>query len=292
MNSKAIKHHYIPQFILRGFSNDKEHVLCCDLETGEAQIRKVNQIFFTRNLYKDERLDIPIEIENELAKFESEVAPLFERIRKANKSFSLTIDEEDKLKLFIAILGFRANRTRNYFKKELDDENKDFYSKYLKDDETFEELWKRNLFEISKCRSFQDIKNSNTIDDVFKAFMAKDTIGLTGSYFIVCDKRGNEDFVLSDCFPMVHEGFLDSGISLTLYLFIPLSPKRILIQAFFGCKNSPNSLSLIDKKILVYPSLNKNNFKYSVKKIYEEDIHRINEATIKNSSYGYIKGEN
>ena len=200
----------------------------------------------------NKKINICFEIKNELAKYESEVAPLFERIRKADRDFILTIDEE----------------------------------------ETYEELWKRNLFEISKCRSLIDIKNSNNIDDVFKAFMAKDTIGLAGSYFIVCDKRGNEDFVLSDCFPMVHEGFMDSGISLTLYLFIPVSPGRILIQAFDGCENTPNSLSLIDKKILVYPSLSKNNFKYSIKKIYEEYIHRINEVTIKNSSYGYIKGEN
>ena len=145
MNNKAIKHHYIPQFILRGFSNDKEHVLYCDLETGEIQNTKVSQIFFTRNLYKDERLDVPVEIENELAKYESEVAPLFERIRKADKSFSLTIAEEDKLRLFITILGFRANRTKNYFKKELDDENKEFYSKYLKDDETFEEIGRAHV---------------------------------------------------------------------------------------------------------------------------------------------------
>ena len=80
MRKEPIRHHYIPQFILRNFACDKNGKLAyfCDKESQRISKHEVRDIFMERNLYRDEinEADKPIQIELDLAKFENEVSRL------------------------------------------------------------------------------------------------------------------------------------------------------------------------------------------------------------------------
>ncbi|MBQ8859345.1 MAG: DUF4238 domain-containing protein, partial [Clostridia bacterium] len=51
---KLIRHHYIPQFILRNFSSDRRHLWYFDKITEQVSRRSIQETFMVENLYYDE----------------------------------------------------------------------------------------------------------------------------------------------------------------------------------------------------------------------------------------------
>ncbi|MDE7323849.1 MAG: DUF4238 domain-containing protein, partial [Lachnospiraceae bacterium] len=79
MNKDPVKHHYIPQFILRNFCfDDRSRLYFYNKKTSKTIIRKTKEIFMIRNLYRDDinNIDNPMKIEKDIARFESEVAQI------------------------------------------------------------------------------------------------------------------------------------------------------------------------------------------------------------------------
>lgn len=285
MKNVPIKHHYIPQFILRNFLNLKGFVQYFDLEKRKGRFVKPEDIFFTRNLYRQEDYDNPVEIEKSLSKYESEISPLFKDMISKEKQFQFTLDEVEKIKLFIAISSFRSLNARKCFNNIND---KDFYTPYTKENETLEDLWKRNLYKIVNCRSVKEVLDNNDIDEPFKKFMMRDTFGLLGTYLVVCETRGEEKFVIGDCYPVVHSGVLENGGSIPMQALMPLSPNRVLIMVYEGSKYAPREAKLINDKCLRKPYSTGDYLKLNIGRIYQDDVRKINDITINNSLYGYI----
>lgn len=289
MKNEAIRHHYIPQFILRNFSfNVSGDINYYDIESGEISVQRVSDIFMQKNLYRDEinHPDIPTQIENELAKFEGEAAKVIKKFLLGNE-ITITECENESLLLFLAIMGFRSYNT---FKTFLNPQtiSKEFYTRWQHDGDLVD-FWKRNLGLTAGCRSLKEVLNHPNIDEPFKIFMTRDVFGTFGKYFIVLEKRGNEDFLIGDCYPVVTRG---DFLNLHLFDYYPLSPSRILIVASNGVEGAPQSVKKFKDDILKQPRRRLGAITIRIKKIYEQDVLDINADIIKHSKIGLAFQDN
>lgn len=292
MKNEPIRHHYIPQFILRNFCFDENNNLYYyDRESNTVSVKKTQYVFMERNLYRDE-INSPEEktkIETDLAKYESEVAKIInERFLHGNDIY-LTLEEDEKLKLFFAIMGFRNENAYRLFDGNMTEESKVFYLKYQRDG-NFNDFWKRNLGQLANCRFLKDVFDNPLIDEPIKAFMARDTYNYSYKYFVIAEKRGDRDFVIGDSYPTVITGCDENNIfNLTMYEIFPLSPNRVLLFAANGVDNAPKVATGLRPDVFKQPAYDNQTGKIRilVKKIYKNDVDFINEEIIRNSKIGF-----
>ena len=144
---EPIRHHYIPQFILRNFccNNDSEVRYCCK-QTETISVLNTREVFMERNLYRDEANspNDPTKIERDFAEFEREVSIIIKNKLLSEDEVVLNMEEDSKFRCFFALMGFRSERVRTNFERGLCKSSKDFYSHYQKDG-NFLDFWKRNL---------------------------------------------------------------------------------------------------------------------------------------------------
>lgn len=292
MNKEAVRHHYIPQFILRNFCfDDKNRLYFYDKKTSKIIIRKTKEIFMIRNLYRDDinSIDNPTKIEKDLARFESEVAQIItERFLNENQ-ISITLDEDEKLKIFFAIMAFRSKITSDNFGIGATNESKTFYSVYQKNGD-LSDFWKRNLRILVNCRSLKEVLNHKEIDNPIKMFLLRDTLGYSGLYFIVAERRGHIDFIVSDVYPTLIYGETDAGVELPMYSICPISPDRIILLAANGVEGAPKSVAIFSDEFLKKPKLspNKKVLTIHVKKMYENEVKYVNSMIIRAAYEGYV----
>lgn len=260
MNKEPVRHHYIPQFILRNFCfDDRNHLFYYDKKTSEIYKRKIQEIFMVRNLYRDDTNNIenPTKIESDLACFESEVAQIINKRFLDNNDILITLEEDEKLKIFFAIMAFRSKATSDKFGIGASDENKTFYSKYQKNGD-LSDFWKRNLGKLVNCRSLREVLSHEGIDEPIKFFFIRDTFGYFGLYFIVAERRGLIDFIISDVYPTVVYGEMDGGMKLHMYSMFPISSDRIVLLAANGVEGASRNVAVFSDEILKKPKLNTN----------------------------------
>ena len=119
--NEPIRHHYIPQFILKNFCFDDDgDTYYYDKKLEKVVIKKVRDTFMVENLYRDE-LNFPqhpTQIEYDLAVYESEISQIIRKKFLFENEITLTLEEDAKLRLFFAIMGFRAKRVKERFAHE------------------------------------------------------------------------------------------------------------------------------------------------------------------------------
>ena len=290
MQKEPVRHHYIPRFILRAFCDENGCLSYYDLAKHRVEEKKTEEVFMARNLYRDtiNNPDNPTKIEADLARFEQEVAPLIKRFLSEEGEVKLSVEEDDKLKLFFAIMSFRSENVKDMFSDSATDSFKNFYSFY-QEDGNLNDLWKRNLGELVNCRSLKEVLQNPGIDQPIKLFMRRDTEGLFGMYFIPAEVRGSEDFVISDCYPAVFQGSSkDEMIKLNMYLVYPISPKKALFLAANGVQSAPLAAAGFRKEFFRKPSYSSidKTLTYRFRKIYEEDVKMVNDTMFENANEG------
>lgn len=282
-----IKHHYIPQFLIRPFCNEHGTLLYYDLKTHKTTERKPEEIFMERYLYKDvvNNPDDPVLLEKEFSKLESEAARIIKKLSNEDDVVILC-EEEEKLRIFLAIMGLRSKRALDQF---WDEDSFDYYVKYQQNGD-FSDFWKRNLEGILKCSSIKEIINSPEIDQPIKLFMFRDLVGLTGIYTMLVERRGNEDFLLSDCYPLVIEGSSENGLKFQEYMIFPISPKRAIMLVANGIQYVSKAASGFDGEFFKRPILSRDgkNLRIRINKIYEKDVHWINDLILDNACEGVV----
>lgn len=291
MKNKPIRHHYIPQFILRNFCvDDGEYLFYYNQKTSETSKRKPAEIFMVRNLYRDgiNNTDDPTKIETDLARFESEVAKIITDRFLNKDEITITLEEDEKLKLFFAIMAFRSKNTRDQFGSEATDEYKTYYSMYQKDGD-LNVFWKRNLGNIVNCRSIKEVLEHEKIDDPIKIFFLRDMIGPVGLYFVVAERRGPVDFIISDAYPTIIFGTTDEGMELSLYSIFPISSDRVILLVSYGAKVAPRNVAILSDKILKSPTVDSAQkiIRLHVKKMYEDEVRFINTVLKENAHEGF-----
>jgi len=289
MRKEPIRHHYIPQFILRNFSNDdnKKFVYYFDKEKQLAQECPVCEVFMERNLYRDEinNTETPVKIEYDLAKFEGEISGLINSKFSQERIIEITAAEDNKLKLFLAIMSYRGLYAKEQLAGNPSKKSRSF-NKYFQPNEDYEDFWKRNLGYLVQCRSIDEVINHPQIDLPIKMFMRRDVNGLCGKYFIVVEAKEGESFVIGDCYPLVIFG--DSK-DMILYEIFSISPKRAIILACRGVEATPRNVLTLRLGIFDPPKENeRGNIVITRRRLLSEEVRFINQEIAKNSSKGII----
>ena len=275
-----IRHHYIPRFLLRPFCFEQSKVYYYDKKTLTVSVKDIGNVFMVRNLYQDYRNhpEEPTQIELDLSKYENKMARIIKKFSESDE-IVITLEENEKLNLFFAIMGLRAKNARDSFGVDMKNESKVFFARYLKQGEDFTDLWRRNLGVIVNCRSISEVYNHPLVDEPFKVFMARDTIGYFGKLFVVVQSTGTEEFIMSDCYVTDVTGFGLGGIPMPMYSIFPISPKRAIILFANGIKNAPpDVIGLTTKSYFKKPIMqsDQKSIQIFIRDMAVEDIKRNN----------------
>ena len=106
MKNEPIRHHYIPQFILRNFCfDDNGNVHYYDKNNNIYSVEQTRDVFMSKHLYRDEinSPDNPTKLEHDLAVYENEVSIIIKNKCLKCTEFTLDMKEDAKLRLFFAI---------------------------------------------------------------------------------------------------------------------------------------------------------------------------------------------
>lgn len=290
MKNEPIRHHYIPRFILKNFCiHGTDYLWYFDKQIDELSKVKTRDVFMVRNLYRDEinTPENPTEIERDLAVYENEISQILKEKILTGDEIVLTLDENEKLKLFFAIMSFRSKATNQMFGEQMKRESKKFYKHYQKNQD-FQDLWKRNLGYIVKCRSIKEIIECPNIDEPFKFFFCRDTIGVSGLHIVVVEAREPDQFLIGDTYPVDVRGVKEDGRQIPLYGIFPISHNRVVLIVESGAKDAPRSITHFRDCIFNKPIYQQetNTIKIRVKKLYQEEIQYINGEIFKTSSDG------
>ena len=278
------RHHFIPQFILRNFTDENGYLNFFNKEKGEKEYLLPKDVFVREDLYRDEKNNpfIPVEIELDLSKFEGEVAPIIIKLLTGD-IISLTKEEDEKLKLFSFVMDFRSERAKKKFAQNFKKYGKELFAGYQPDGD-MESYWKRNLAEIIKCRRINDVLENKRIDNYVKFCVSQD---IGDCYLMIYRKKGKDSFVLSDTYPTVE--LFKNPFGVKFYnLYLPISPDRILIVVN-NIINKDIEGELIPSKAFLYkPDVDGDNYIFTVGKVFKNFVKTLNKISIDNCSKGYV----
>lgn len=291
MKTEPKRHHYIPQFILKNFCYDENnHLLYFDKQSGEISSENTRDVFMVKNLYRDEinNADNPTKIEKDLAVFENEISHIIKDKFLCDRDIMLTLQEDQKLKLFFAIMGFRSKGTNHKFGNKISRESKVFYKQYQYDG-NYIDLWKRNLGYVVNCRSIEEVLNHPHIDDPFKMFFLRDTVGIFGMYIVVVEAKENDGFIIGDTYPVVISGSTNSGLQLHLYSIYPIAHNRTILMVDVGAEAAPRYVTNFRECVLKQPIFDQasNTLKIRTKSLYPEEVQCLNREIARNANEGF-----
>lgn len=110
------KQHFVPQFLLRNFSNEKQRIDVFDRTTGVVTRRAVKKVAHEPGLYDfvdDNNADDSLE--PRFGKFESRTAGLLRKINATERGSDLGDEDRKFLVSFIAMQLLRVRKLRSYF---------------------------------------------------------------------------------------------------------------------------------------------------------------------------------
>ena len=306
MANEPIKHHYIPQFILRNFLNQNGLFYYWDNENKFLAEKSTKKVFMNISMYRSEEInaDNPVEVENNLSRFEQEIAPLFKRLCQTGE-IVLTRNELEKLRIFLSLLSFRSDlRMKQYRNKKFDQSTEDYLKQY-KGDKDFELFWKSEINQLAKCRTFDDILKVDGVDSIIKLDFHND---LKGYFMTLVEARGQE-FIITDVYPTLEIFPISSTINIHLHAIYPISPTRAIVLNHI-CFRKPlvDRTDLLTSQMVKFSKLKENiireprniysvaprvytpedKFIYSPAKIYENDVSYINMLFLNETRMGLV----
>lgn len=303
------RHHYIPQFILRNFNDENMQVNYWDIAAGTLEKRNTRSVFMNIHMYRDElnHPENPTITESGLAAFEAEIAGLIKRFLSESQ-IEITREELEKLRIFLTLLSFRSDLRMNQYKNNnFDSATRSVLENYANGD--FYDLWKREMAELARCRSYQQIQESSLLDPIIKNDFMND---LKGYYMTVVETRG-QDFLISDVYPTLEICPMEDNlishtmVNMKLHRFYPISPSRMLVLNHIMFRSSaPDVLPLLQSMKRVSrirgdwltPPKNKyvangiphkdDKYIYKVCKVYAQDIEYINALFLNEARVGIV----
>ena len=289
MHPEPIRHHYIPQFILKNFCFEERRLYYFDKQTSRVSTQDTRDVFMARNLYRDEincEAD-PVKIEKDLAEYEREIAQIIRERFLDGREIFITPQEDAKLKLFFAIMGFRSLNAKNSFDNTYSQHTKTYWKSYQPDGNTLD-FWKRNLGYIVQCRSFEEVCNHPYIDDPIKVFSHRDTVGYFGKYIAIAEANMPNAFLIGDAYPVAVNGVLPNGLPLPLYDIFPISPHRVLLLASNGVQGTPREVLFLREFLFQPPKYDEsaNLLRIRVKKLSTDEVQYLNKEILKSAKLG------
>ena len=305
MAGEPIKQHYIPQFLLRNFLDDTGLFYYWDNEKKYLSKRNTKSVYMNRSMYSSKEInsDNPVEVENNLSKFEQEISPIFKKLCSSDEAV-LSRRELEMLRIFLSLLSFRSDlRMKQYKEKRFNKSTEELLNDF-KGEQNFEVFWKSEINRLAKCRTFEDIMNVEGVDNIIKLDFYNDLIGY---YMTLVEARGQE-FIISDVYPTLEIFPISPEVNIHLHAFYPISPTRTILLnhiIFKEClREKPDpiigpmvKLSRIKGQMLKEPKNSypmgsaihtpDDKFFYRPIKIYENDVVYINTLFLNETRNGF-----
>lgn len=111
-----MKCHIIPQLLIREYSKSKK-IYSIDLFKKEIKYDYISNTAYIENFYLNEKNN---DLEKELSKYESKIAPIFKKINDAENKVTLNRIENELLKKYMIIQALRNKEASNVNGKILD----------------------------------------------------------------------------------------------------------------------------------------------------------------------------
>ena len=290
--SEPVKHHFIPQFILRNFTHNNDQIFYWNKETSKIEVRNTKSVYMVKNLYRDEKNHPtdPAVIEKKFAQFESTIATLFQEKIIDKNPIVLTRTENEKLRRFLYLLSFRSSsRKKQYIDANFDEATKEHLSKYVVNDD-YIDLWLREIETILDTDDYHDLQNNDNVSWTIRTDFWSH---LSGYYMTFVAPRG-QDFIIGDIYPTTE--IFPIGINnanLYPHLMFPITPDLMLILNHIGFKPETNKGLLMLDNMVAFSRIKGNaivppNAKYKVQgKLSPEDIYtyRINKLYSEDVTY-------
>ena len=305
MAKVPIRHHYIPQFILRNFLGEDGLLYYWDNESKFLAKRNTKGVFMNNSMYRSEDInyDNPVEIESNLSKFEQEIAPIFKRLC-APDEIVLTRKELEMLRIFLSLLSFRSDLRMKQYKEKRFTESTEKILNEFKGEQDFELFWKKEINALAKCRSFEDVMTVEGVDSIIKLEFDND---LKGYYMTLIEARGQE-FIISDVYPTLEVFPVASTINIHLHAIYPITPTRaILLNNICFKKESMGEFDPVSAPMIAFSRLKGNLLKepkqtytvcygafapedkyaYRPVKVYENNVSYINMLFLNETRVGF-----
>lgn len=299
------RQHYIPQFIIKNFNNGTDRVNYWDIREQKYFNSYISNVFERHYMYED-KLNHPEEpefIEHALGDFERDVGQIITGKILGGKKITINRKELETLRIFLTLLSFRSkNRMEQYKNANFTPETKEILDKYAHDG-NYLNLWKKEIEEICKCRSFDEISKNKNIDPIIKQDFQNDLVGL----FMTIVDAEEEEFILTDIYPTLELYKVNDKFSAHLHFLFPISPTRIILLnhiMFRKDANLENTFmkpmidssrikgSMIQQPFTIYKEIGKHTpddlFIYEPQKIFKEDIRYINSLLFNEAKVGVV----
>jgi hypothetical protein len=277
------------------------------MKTRKFERRNPKSIFMRKNLYKDveNHPDEIMAIEKKFADLEHEVSELIANKILDKKEIRITRADNELLRRFLFLLGFRSeNRKRQYRDKLFDQITIETLKPFVKNDD-YVDLWLRELNEMLDLESFEGLKDNKEISSVIKMDLQNE---LSVYYMSFVEARGQE-FILSDIYPTTEIFPIDMSTKtkINLHAFFPISPNRVLVLNHVMFRkdrkvdepmiNAMKNFSKVGPTINEIPRVKyikrgiyspEDEYIYTVRKIYEDEVSYINSLYLNEARDGFI----
>jgi hypothetical protein len=236
---------------------------------------------------------------------EQEVSEVIANKILNKREIKITRADNELLRRFLFLLGFRSeNRKRQYRDKLFDPFTIETLKPFVKNDD-YVDLWLRELNEMLDMSSFEELRTNKVISDVIKIDLQNE---LSGYYMSFVETRGQE-LILSDIYPTTEIFPIDmtTKTKIDLHAFFPISPNRMLVLNHVIFRkdrkvdeimiNTMKNFSKIGSTLNEIPRVKyvkrgtpsrDDEYTYTVRKIYEDDVAYINSLYLNEARDGFI----
>jgi Protein of unknown function (DUF4238) len=262
-------HHFVPQFILRKYSNyarpspttgldkkqqerkikkakEKARATILDLKTnpGSIEQRKTNNIFGEQDMYRtvDPTDEDRFEIEKKLSALEQRASKIIEKIEddhsNCRPSTEIGRADKDELRRFLFIMLYRNRSLYGRYDKsseEYDAADRNEMLKYMKEKRfsSPRHVWLANLKAFLNVRMGPDIKrwSSELMANSFPMDAGLFTKHLLGTFLSFCTPEDiAEEFVLTENAYSIFEGPVDHQGWADWHVFAPVNPRLLIVM--------------------------------------------------------------
>lgn len=189
-----INHHYIPQFILRNFSDDNKKINVYNLSTCDLSVRNIRTQYSKDNLYKMSNIENVMHVEESFAKLECEAAPIITRINNSKSQVIVNRIELQILKKFFFLMSFRSERRMTQYRDSYFDPLTEIILSPQTKDHDYMDLWLREL----KFLLDHDISEYKICDDLSMPIYLDFENTFKDKYMVVWRAYLTEDFIITD----------------------------------------------------------------------------------------------
>ena len=278
--AEYVKQHYIPQFWMKNFSDDKKYVNFVN-KNGKESFEKIDDLFVFKNLYDLPEGDIK-ELEKCLSTLENDAKLIFDKLN-SGKEITLTSREYETLHIFLKVQLSRSKINNN---PTVDEEAAVNLNK-LYEGKSFNKAWKDFLMALATSRTYEEFFSKNLIS---KKVRIMEYVDFTEKHICVLEIKSNEkvSFVLSDYLPLPYSVGSEKGW-LDLIDFFPISRNRVVVICYSNFKKLRRDLIPVSIDSLHKPLRdNDGNYKIRVGTMYKKGVQTINEIFKSHCYEGFI----